>query len=145
MKKVYNWSHPQEYVLKDFFFSLKTHNLSLPQLNVNRLHKQETKPPHIIQIFLSQIEEYETHQELWRESIHNLSDQFEFLWQEIQAEEKQCKKKKEEEDEDEEELAKEEEQLLKALEASVSFNETNKEFYVIYFKLCIHLNGLPNI
>lgn len=64
------------------------------------------------------IEEYETHQELWRESIHNPSDQFEFLWQEIQAEEKQCKKKKEDEEEEEEELGKEEEQLLKALEAS---------------------------
>ncbi|KAK3861521.1 hypothetical protein Pcinc_032529 [Petrolisthes cinctipes] len=52
------------------------------------------------------IEEYETHQELWREGIKNLSDQFEFLWQEIQADEKQrkaIKKQEEDEEEDEEE------------------------------------------
>ncbi|CAL4088804.1 unnamed protein product, partial [Meganyctiphanes norvegica] len=33
------------------------------------------------------IEEYETHQELWRESLNNISDQFEFLWNEIQTDE----------------------------------------------------------
>lgn len=52
------------------------------------------------------IEEYETHQELWREGMNNVSDQFEFLWQEIQAEERQrkglCKKQEEQEDEEEE-------------------------------------------
>lgn len=72
-------------------------------------------------VSLIQIEEYETHQELWRESINNLSDQFEFLWQEIQAEEKQCKRMKKEEEEDEEELGEEEEQLLEELETSVSY------------------------
>lgn len=52
--------------------------------------------------------------------MKNLSDQFEFLWQEIQAEERQCKGlKKEEDDEEEEEL---EEELLKELVASVSFD-----------------------
>ncbi|XP_042229249.1 serine/threonine-protein kinase RIO3-like [Homarus americanus] len=56
---------------------------------------------------LRMIEEYETHQELWREGMNNLSDQFEFLWQEIQAEESQRKKqneKEEDEEDDEEEL-----------------------------------------
>lgn len=77
--------------------------------------------------FVLQIEEYETHQELWRESINSLSDQFEFLWQEIQAEEKQCKKKEDEEDEEEEE------QLLKELEACVSFSEANKR--------CLHYSS----
>lgn len=68
---------------------------------------------------LLQIEEYETHQELWREGINNLSDQFEFLWQEIQAEERQCKGLKKEDDDDEEEEL--EEELLKQLVTSVSF------------------------
>lgn len=80
------------------------------------------KKPPLLQLSLLQIEEYETHQELWRESMNNVSDQFEFLWQEIQAEEKQCKGlKKEEEEDEEEELGEEEEQLLKTLVASVSF------------------------
>lgn len=62
------------------------------------------------------IEEYETHQELWREGMNNIGDQFEFLWQEIQAEERQCKgMKKDEEDDEEEEL---EEQLMEDLVAS---------------------------
>lgn len=51
--------------------------------------------------------------------MNNLSDQFEFLWQEIQAEERQCKGLKKEEEEDEEEEL--EEELLEELVACVSF------------------------
>lgn len=49
------------------------------------------------------IEEYETHQELWREGLSNSSDQFEFLWQEIQAEENRRKRLNKQEAEDDEE------------------------------------------
>lgn len=52
------------------------------------------------------IEEYESNQELWRHGMKNISDQFEHLWQEIQADEKQQKHKYKdeevEEDSDEE-------------------------------------------
>lgn len=51
-----------------------------------------------------QIEEYEAHQELWRESLTSTSsDKFEFLWQEIQAKEKHCKEQQEKYDDEEEE------------------------------------------
>lgn len=46
------------------------------------------------------IEEYETHQELWRESLNSISDQFEFLWKEIQTDERQAERLIEDDDEE---------------------------------------------
>ena len=57
--------------------------------------------------------------------MNNISDQFEFLWQEIQAEERRCKGIGKEEEDEEEEL---EEAILEELGASVS----NLFIYFIY-------------
>ena len=58
--------------------------------------------------------------------MNNISDQFEFLWQEIQAEERRCKGIGKEEEDEEEEL---EEAILEELGASVS----NLFIYLFFF------------
>lgn len=67
------------------------------------------------------IEEYETHQELWREGMSGVNDQFEFLWKDIQAEENRCKRLNKEEDDEEEE--EEDEQEEKELPGKISKDE----------------------
>lgn len=72
----------------------------------------------VLIIYFLQIYEYEAHQELWRQKMNSTNRNFEFLWEEIQAEEKLEKEKnkmsyrveEEEEDEEEEEKEKEEEE-----------------------------------
>lgn len=87
-------------IVKDFFF-IFVWLLSSSVLIIN---------------FFFQIYEYEAHQELWRQKMNSTNRNFEFLWEEIQAEEKLEKEKNkmryrvEEEHEDEEEKEKEEEE-----------------------------------
>lgn len=82
------------------------------------------------------IYEYEAHQELWRQKMNSTNRNFEFLWEEIQAEEKLEKEKNkmsyrvEEEEEDEEEEEKEKEEAEESddlLEEFVVIDETGEE------------------